>query len=163
MRRVLVSLLAAVLLACVPAVALAQTEIQFKAIVLETFGRSASPTQVGKVQGFGFVTEEFTFTGEQLTGDPDCPVMTTGFTTWTFSDGSTLITQEEYVRCPPGESGAAPGGEVSYGNPAVWIGSWEVSGGTGTFACATGSGSIFEVEAGERILLLYEGTISLDC
>jgi hypothetical protein len=126
----------------------------------ETFGRGAAPSGVGNVRG-AIVTEVFTFTGEVPTGDPRCPARTTGSTTATWPDGSTITTEEHWLICFPGSSRSAPGGLVSYGNPETSSGTYTLVGGTGAFAGITGSGTITATIAGDILVIHYSGTFNL--
>jgi hypothetical protein len=161
MFRAVPILAATVVLLLSSSLVAAQTEITYKAMVKETFGRSSAPSGVGVVQGYGLVTEVFEFLGETPTGDPQCPVTTTGLTTLTFADGSTLTTLDTQTRCTPGASRGAPGSSVSFGNPAKWSGSWVVDSGTGIFEGATGSGTLTVSEGGDTLMIQYQGTLTL--
>jgi hypothetical protein len=115
--RLKLAFLAATALLLVSApLAAAQTTDSFEATFRESLGRGNAPSNVGHVYGT-LVTEVFTFTGAVETGDPSCPTILSGTSTFTFPDGSTITTAEEYLVCFPGSSASAPGGFVSYGNP----------------------------------------------
>jgi hypothetical protein len=161
MRRVL-ALPLVVLVLLVPTIAIAQTEITWQAHFRESFGRGSAPSGIGRVVGFGKVTETFQSTGETETGDAQCPSITTGLQTNTFADGSTLTTSDVYFNCFPGQSQAAPGAAVSFGNPSLATGTWTVAGGTGTFAGATGGGTLTTFAAGDVLHITYDGTVVLD-
>src|SRR6185503_6736738 len=62
MRRLLAIPLVVVAL-MFPTVAIAQTEITWQAQFRESFGRGSAPSGVGRVMGFGDVTETFESTG----------------------------------------------------------------------------------------------------
>jgi hypothetical protein len=136
----------------------------FKAVIHETFQRRASAEPCvaveggatcpgsGTVQGYGNVVSSIFFP------DTEGPLVRT----LTFSDGSTLILHETYIGSRfPGKAFEAPGALVSYGNPAFDHFAWQVAGGTGTFAGATGAGEWNNVLAGDTIVLKFEGTLNL--
>ena len=50
---------------------------------------------------------------------------------------------------------------VGFGNPLFVEGTFEVIGGTGSLAGATGSGDIFQVLAGNTIQIWFDGEIVL--
>ena len=165
MRRIVVSLLVAGLvigLLALPAIAV---QGSFRAVIHETFERRASAEPCafeeatetltcpgwGNVAGYGRVTSSVVFSATGTTR------------TLTFKDGSTLVLAETWGTEPtrfPGNSFNAPGALVSYGNPAFDAGTWTVIGGTGTFAGATGSGTVENVLAGDAITLRYVGEIT---
>ena len=160
MRRLLV-LLVVVLALLFPTVAVAQTEIAWQAHFRESFGQGSAPSGVGRVMGFGQVTETFEGTSDTPTGDPQCPSISTGLQTNTFADGSTLTTSDVYFNCFPGRSNLAPGAAKSFGNPSTATGTWTVDSGTGIFAGATGGGTVTTLAAGDVLHIIYEGTIFL--
>jgi hypothetical protein len=161
MNRPVASLVAAtLLLASLAPVAAASTTIEIEATFRESFGRGAAPSNIGVVNG-QVVTEVFTFTGEAPTGEPRCPVTTTGATVFTWPDGSTVTTDEHYLICFPGVSRFTPGSEVSYGNPELSDGTFSITGGSGTFEGITGSGMIRVTFAGDILVVHYSGTATL--
>ena len=160
MRRLL-ALPLIVLALMFPTVAVAQTEIAWQAHFRESFGQGSAPSGVGRVMGFGQVTETFEPTGASETGDPQCTSVSTGLQTNTFADGSTLTTSDVYFNCVPGRSNLAPGADVSYGNPSLATGTWTVDSGTGIFDGATGGGTLTTLAAGDVLQIYYEGTIIL--
>ena len=117
------------------------------------------PTEVftcpgwGTVQGYGRVTSSIAF--DFLNG--------TTTRTLTFGDGSTLVLAEEWDGpfFNPGNSHDAPGQLVSFGNPGFDSGVWEVIGGSGQFATASGSGRGQNVQAGDAIVLKFVGDLTL--
>ena len=159
MRARLVILAALLLLLTTPALAAAQTTRDFEATFRESFGRGNAPSGVGHVLG-AQVTEVFTFVGFEETGDPQCPVTTTGSTLFTWPDGSTLTTEEHYQVCFPGKARSAPGSEVSYGNPETTTGTFEIVEATGFLTGAFGSGDIKVRIAGDVIIIHYSGTVT---
>ena len=160
MRRLLALPLVVVAL-LFPTVAVAQTEIAWQAHFRESFGRGSAPSGVGRVMGFGQVTETFESTSDTPTGDPQCTSISTGLQTNAFADGSTLTTSDVYFNCVPGRSNLAPGAAVSYGNPSFATGTWTVDSGTGIFAGATGGGTLTSRAAGDVLHITYEGTVVL--
>jgi hypothetical protein len=158
-RLKLAILVATALLLTSAPLAAAQTTDSFEATFRESLGRGNEPSGVGHIYG-SLVTEVFTFTGEVETDDPSCPVMITGFTVFTFPDGSTVTTAEEYLICFPGQTRSAPGSQVSYGNPQIWTGTFEIADGTGSFAGVTGSGDITVKFAGDILVIHYSGTVT---
>lgn len=90
-------------------------------------------------------------------------VFTEGSTTRTIRlrDGSTITLAEDYPEgWFPGNSANAPGAMVSFGNPTFVVGTWEVIGATGNLTGSTGSGTIFQVLAGNTIQIWFDGTLT---
>lgn len=160
MRRLL-ALPLVVLALLFPTVAVAQTEIAWQAHFRESFGQGSAPSGVGRVMGFGQVTETFVGTGDTPTGDPQCTSISTGLQTNTFADESTLTTSDVYFNCFPGRSNLAPDSALSFGNPSLATGTWTVAGGTGIFAGATGGGTLTTRAAGNVLHITYAGTVVL--
>lgn len=92
----------------------------------------------GTATGFGAFTTELTF-------DQSCECVVT---TLTFSDGSALVLDEDFL------SITAPGASLSHmpsqaaGHPSSVASSWALDSGTGSFAGATGSGTDVLISAG---------------
>jgi hypothetical protein len=105
----------------------------------------------GTADGFGAFTTQFGG------GDCDCVVRTL-----TFSDGSTLVLDEDPVSFPqPGGSGSAPAPNSSEGHPTLWDWSWNFDRGTGRFAGVTGgSGDDDYLSAGMIALGTLSGTLT---
>ena len=62
--------------------------------------------------------------------------------TLTFSDGSTLVLEESFISfTTPGRSSDSHASEQSFGHPFTGVFDFTVTGGTGRFAGATGSGT----------------------
>lgn len=96
--------------------------------------------------GLAFTTEQ---TFDEICG---CVVRTL-----TFSDGSTLVLDEEFVSFTgPGNSGSSNAPPTSSGHPGSYAQSWTVESGTGSFSGATGNGTDDYLSAG----LIATGTIS---
>jgi hypothetical protein len=151
---------AALLLSVSVPIAAAATTVKVEATFRESLGRGNAPTGVGHVIG-ARVTEVFTFTGAEPTGDPSCPTTTTGTTLFTYDDGSTITSEEQYLICFPGAARSAPGSQVSYGNPEITTGTFTITGGTGFFEGITGSGDINVYFAGDVLIIHYSGTAVL--
>jgi hypothetical protein len=109
----------------------------------------------GAVASLGQVTQAigvFDFSGETPT-----------FTrTWVFSDGSTLVTSETFgdVSTPGNSQNGAPGAVHSYGDPSFQTATWEITGGTGRFASASGAGTSKFVASGDTIVLTFSGSLT---
>jgi hypothetical protein len=165
MRRSLVpTTLALVLLLMLTSVATATT-ITFSATLKENFGREASAQpcvlddQAQTITCFGFGSVASLGRVTQAIGVFDFSGETPTFTrTWVFSDGSTLVTSEIFGEgSTPGNSqNGAPG----YGQPSFQTATWEVTGGTGRFANASGSGTSKFVAAGDTIVLTFSGSLT---
>ena len=171
MRRVLISatVVSATLLAFASPT-LAQTTFGFEAMFHEQFGAAPfkpcptggdDPCGVGRITGLGKATERFVGEGEPE--EVDSCVHFMGTTTITLQDGSgTLVIAEEETACTPGTSADAPGNQLhSFGNPANAEGTWAVTGGTGVFAGASGGGTLSFNAAGDALIIMYSGTVSL--
>lgn len=167
MRRVF--LLTAALLALAAAPAVSAQSTSFEARFQEFFGRSTphpcpAPSLVcgiGEVAGFGSATSTF----EILTFDFDLETLcgdTTFLYTITLASGAgTLVLTGDGTVCFPGRSTLAPGAMKSFGNPFKVTFTWTVTGGTGIFAGATGSGTGVTKAAGESGHTELSGTITL--
>jgi hypothetical protein len=120
-----------------------------------------NPCGVGRIMGLGKATERFVLEGEPEEVDSCIHFM--GTTTITLQDGSgSLLIAEEETECSPGNAGDAPGNQLhSFGNPAKAEGTWAVTGGTGVFAGASGGGTLSFNAAGDALIIMYSGTISL--
>jgi hypothetical protein len=133
----------------------------------ETFGRAASkPCEhflcgTGTVQGFGAATSEYDITGFEPIEGTSCADLTAVRVITLVGDGSTLMLDEEGVVCFPGASNSTPGSLVSFGNPGRFEGTFDVGGGTGVFAGASGSGTSLFRAAGDSGHATLDGTISL--
>ena len=133
----------------------------------ETFGRAASkPCEhflcgTGTVQGFGAATSEYDITGFEPTEGTSCADLTAVRVITLVGDGSTLTLDDTGVVCFPGASNSTPGSLVSFGNPGRFEGTFEVSGGTGVFEGASGSGTSLFRAAGDSGHASLDGTISL--
>jgi hypothetical protein len=140
----------------------------FRAVITENFERRASAEPCvsdetgevftcpgsGVVPGCGRVTSSVQFA---LVGDE-----VTITRTLTFGDGSTLVTSEVYnSHQTPGNSTNAPGALHSFGNPALDCGTWEVIGGSGMFASASGEGTVCNVIGGDVIRIKMTGDVTL--
>jgi len=174
MRRMLVVVAGVVLALAVAAPAPAATSA-FGASFQEFFGRAnahpcvpATPTVftcgVGTITGYGAATSTF----EVLSFDDFDPETACGTSTArrviTLSDGTgSLVLAEAGSVCFPGKSFFTPGAASghSYGNPVVLELTWTVSGGTGVFAGASGSGTDSFRNAGDSGHADLTGTLTL--
>jgi hypothetical protein len=136
---------------------MASTTSSFVGVFRENFGRGNAPFGVGQVTGIGAGTESFTRTSH--TFDGEC-WLDPGTTVLSFESGDIFLFEDNRL-CTPGVSGYTPGGAVSYGNPVLWTGTYTITGGTGDFLGATGSGSTRGVLAGDVIFIFYNGTITV--
>jgi hypothetical protein len=164
MRRLSALLLASLLVLAFAVPASAATTIQVSAFIKENFERAPSDVPCefveepfsltcygfGNAGRFGPITSVVVFTDTSTTR------------TITLRDGSTATLAEDYpFGWTPGRSAEAPGALVSFGNPLFVEGTFEVIGGTGGLAGATGSGEIFQVLAGNTIQIWFDGEIVL--
>jgi hypothetical protein len=147
--------------------AAAQTTQPFHAQFKETFGRAASKTcehflcGTGTVEGFGQASSEYDLTSFEPIEGSNCADFTAVRTITLIGNGSTLTLDEEGVVCFPGSSFFAPGAQASFGNPARAEGSFEITGGSGGFAGATGSGTVRFRNSGDAGHATLDGTITL--
>ena len=82
--------------------------------------------------------------------------------TVTLRDGSgSLTVAVQGTACFPGNSQQAPGALKSFGNPFTATGPFTVTGGTGVFAGATGSGTATLKGAGAHNSVSATGTLTL--
>ena len=166
MRRISAPVLLVLLAMTIAAPVSAVTTIQVNAFVKENFERAPSD------EPCIFVEEPLSLTcfGRGNTGRfgpiSSVVVFTEGATTRTITlrDGSTITLDEVYdgeTFFTPGNSGNAPGANVSFGNPVLGTGTWTVVGATGNLTSATGSGTIKQLLAGNTIQIWFEGTLTL--
>ena len=151
------SLISLALLVALVTPTLASTTSPFVGVFRETFGRGNAPSGVGSVTGIGQGTETFVITS--ITPDGNCTIEVAE-SVLTFAAGEIFL--EGVIRiCSPGGSSGTPGSHVSWGNPGGWIGTFVITGGTGAFVGATGSGKSSGQLAGDIIVLRLNGTITL--
>jgi len=93
------------------------------------------------VTGYGAATSVFDLTDFAPIDDTNCGDVSAVRTITLVSDGSTLELTEVGTACFPGKSPFAPGAQKSFGNPGTIRTTFTVTGGTGVFAGATGSGT----------------------
>jgi hypothetical protein len=169
MRRGALSLVVGMVVSLVIAgPAEAATTSAFKASFKETFGRAHSkqPCEhflcgTGTVAGYGAATSTFDITGFDPIGDTNCADLSAVRTITLVSDGSTLELDEAGTVCFPGKSASAPGAQKSFGNPGDIETAFTVSGGTGVFDGATGSGTDSDMPAGDSGHASLSGTMTL--
>jgi hypothetical protein len=168
MRRGMLLLIAAMagsLLLTAPADA--ATTSAFDASFKETFGRAHSkPCEhflcgTGTVAGYGAATSVFDITDFAPIEDTNCADLSAVRTITLVSDGSTLELGEVGTVCFPGNSSLAPGAQNSFGNPGTIRTTFTVTGGTGAFEGATGSGTDTDMPAGDAGHASLSGTLTL--
>ena len=78
-----------------------------------------------------------------------------------LSTGDQLSVNVDGQVCYPGNSNRAPGSLKSFGNPLRATGTFTISGGTGVFDGASGSGTATLFSAGARVRISATGTLTL--
>jgi hypothetical protein len=145
----------------------ASTTQPFHAEFKETFGRAVpKPCEhfqcgTGTVDGYGKATSVLDITDFQPIEGTNCADFTAVRVITLVADGSTLTLDEEGVVCFPGNSAFAPGADVSFGNPARFEASFEITDGSGVFAGATGTGTDHHRDSGDQGHSVLDGTITL--
>jgi hypothetical protein len=116
----------------------------------------------GTVAGYGEATLSGTVTGfTPVQGPFSFCALITSSNTITLADGSTLAITASGINCFAGNSNNAPGSLVSYGNPHSGTGTYTVTGGTGVFAGAAGSGDFSLYEAGDVEVFNCPGLVAM--
>ena len=170
MRRGALLLAAGILVSLlIEAPAGAVTTSAFRASFKETFGRAHSkqPCEhflcgTGTVAGYGAATSTFDITDFAPIEDTNCADLSAVRTITLASDGSTLELDEVGTVCFPGNSSFAPGAQKSFGNPGTIRTTFTVTGGTGAFEGATGSGTDTDMPvAGDTGRASLGGTLTL--
>jgi len=134
-----------------------------KAVIHEDFGRRASARPCTPLipDGVTCAGDGVVATVGRVTSLADYPPGADVSRTLTFADGSTVTIVETYADARfPGNSSNAPGAEVSYGNPSMSTFTWVITGATGAFAGATGSGTGIATLAGDALTFRFEGSVS---
>jgi hypothetical protein len=164
MRRTRALFLAALFALTVSVPVSAATTIPAKAIIKENFERAPSddpcvfdPVEVeltcpgtGNAGRFGQLTSSAVYSAAGV------------IRTLTFPDGATLVLAEDYPEVAfPGSSHDAPGQLVSFGNPFSLEGTWEIIDATGGLTGTTGSGTVFQMGAGNTLNFWFSGSITL--
>jgi hypothetical protein len=114
----------------------------------------------GTVAGFGAATSTLDIVSFEPIVGTNCADITLARVI-TLADGSALNLDEEGVVCFPGNSFLAPGSLRSFGNPGTFEGTYTVSGGTGVFAGASGTGSSTFKAAGDAGHSFLSGSLTL--
>ena len=157
--------LAAIASVVVPPAAQAQVE-PFDASFKGKQTRNAPPCAVGLVCGTGTIdgygAASFSLTPTSLGPAGGACRAVTAVTLLTLSDGSGSLTLSAAGElCTPGRSASAPGMVGAFGNPLAVSATYEVIGGTGVFAGASGDGAATLTSAGARQHLSASGTLDL--
>lgn len=170
MRRItLLGALGVVALLVIPPLAEAQTTQSFEAHFKNVQQKKAPPCPggaldfcgTGTVSGFGPASYELQGTGITPIPNSGC-LAVTAVATITLADQSGSFTANVTATvCFPGNSHSAPGYLKSFGNPFNAEGTFVITGGTGVFAGATGSGTATLKGAGAHTALDATGTITL--
>jgi hypothetical protein len=161
--------LSAGLLAVVAAPASASTTSSFSATFQHHYGAGVAPPpcptgyfcETGTVAGYGEATDRSHITSITPIAGTECTDFTVTGTITLVADGSTLTYEGSGTRCPVGNSHDAPGSQVSYGNPYSITGAFTITGGTGVFAGASGSGTVVDYFAGDVEVTVFMGTLTL--
>ena len=150
--------------------AVAAQIVSLEASFQEGFGRAVahpcSPPAflcgTGEVAGFGAATSTFAILSfTNFDPETSCADATIRYTITLTSGAGTLVLTETAVVCFPGKSTLAPGSLKSFGNPFTLTATWTVTGGTGVFAGASGSGAAGTKAAGDAGHTTLSGTITL--
>jgi hypothetical protein len=169
MRRALCLVTLAALGSFAVAAPAAAQLVELDAVVRAAFGiRNSIDCAPGlmcgtaRIDGFGKATTTFAITGFVPDVPPGCNTFS-GIQQMTLeSDGSMVELVVTAALCYPGRSHEAPDDQApSQGDPFNATGTFEVVGGTGVFANASGSGALTAIAAGDAIVIDYAGTISL--
>jgi hypothetical protein len=168
LRRGVLAGLVAVLACCVAApTAGAQTTIPLDLTITSHLGKKKQAEECGIVlcgtttlPGFG--TADYTLIAvADPTPTRGCEPAT-AFVTFDLRSTHDLLTVEvDGQVCYPGNSNVAPGALKSFGNPLRATGTFTITGGTGVFEGATGSGTATLFAAGARVNIKATGTLTL--
>lgn len=169
MRRALCLLSLATLGSFAAAVPASAQTVEFDASVRASFGIRNSidcPPDLdcgtARIDGFGKATRTLGITGVAPGVPAGCDTVTAIEHMILDSDGSILDLAVRAALCYPGASSSAPGQQGrSQGNPFQGTGTFEVIGGTGVFAGASGSGTLTAIGAGDAIVIDYSGALTL--
>jgi hypothetical protein len=169
MRRItLLAALGVVALLVIAPLAEAQTTQSFEAHFKNVQQRNAPPCPggildfcgAGTVSGFGPASYELQPTGVTPVPSSGC-LAVTAVVTITLADQSGSFTADATATvCFPGNSQNTAKSANSFGNPFKAEGSFVITGGTGVFAGATGSGTATFRGAGAITMLDVTGTIT---
>jgi hypothetical protein len=162
MTRRLAILLAALALSAASATNVAAAPLGFEATFYQIYSQQpfSPPTVfngVGTVAGFGAATSTATLTAPPAPiPNTDC-VAIDATRTITLADGSgTLTLTETGTKCPPS---TAVGNAT--GDPYTVAKTYTITGGTGVFAGAAGSGTDINRSAGNSQVSVLSGTLTI--
>jgi hypothetical protein len=155
-------------LAVVAAPASAQTTRPFDVTITSHLGKNKAAAQCGllicgttTVPGFGEADFTLIPVAPGPTGGRGCVPGGAIVFLDLRSTGDRLVLEIDGQVCFPGNSANAPGALKSYGNPLRASGTYEITGGTGVFEGATGSGTASLVSAGAHVSGRATGTLTL--
>ena len=166
-RGVLAALVAALAWGVVVPTAGAQTTIPLDLTITSHLGKKKQAEQCGIVlcgtttlPGFGLADYTLIAVADPTPTRGCKPA--TAFVTFDLRSTHDLLTvQVDGEVCYPGNSNVAPGALKSFGNPLRATGAFTVTGGTGVFEAATGSGTATLFAAGGRVSIRATGTLTL--
>jgi hypothetical protein len=139
----------------------------FNAKFKETFGRANSKPcshflcGTGTVQGYGAATSTWDPSSVTPIEGTNCATFTADRTITLVSGTGTLSLSEQGTVCFPGKSAQAVGTLHSFGNPFDATDTYTVTGGTGVFSGAEGSGTDHVSAAGDGGHSSLTGTLTL--
>jgi hypothetical protein len=162
-----------VILIASAASAMASTTDTFEAQFRQHFGRGVGASAgscavdfcgTGQIAGYGEAELTLIATSTAVTSIAGCgfALVVTGTAKIRLEEASTLVLDEAGTYCLPGGSTFAPGSFFhSYGNPWEIDATYDVVGGTGVFAGATGSGTNTIREGGDAQVAVYSGALKV--
>ena len=155
--------LASVLAALVLGIASPGVAADFSATIKDTLRRPAGPCldgafRCGEAEVAGYGAADWSFFITDFTVVSLTCVEYTAITTFTLADDSLLALAEAGTDCSPGKS-LLKTPPSSWGNPESATADWQVIGGTGQFAGATGQGRSMLQGAGAAMRGDYAGAL----
>jgi hypothetical protein len=166
MRAVRLSLLAVLLALVAAPSAGAQTTQSIDITLSSHLGRQKQAQQCGllacgttTIPGFG--TAAWTIAPRSEDVGRSCGTASATVRFVLVSGAGQLDALVEGAICYPGNSHNAPGAARSFGNPLTFAGTFTITGGTGVFAGASGSGTATLKAAGALIRARATGTLTL--